>query len=133
MTLVPVNNKEVLYEAKVQRMPGMWASCEKLRDLRCMQRRERVNMIKVTEKYGISVDDMNCTVVNLAAPKTEKTGKISYKAIAFYSSLPGALRKILQLEQARGLSDHDMELREALQIVQECCRRFETVLERAEG
>lgn len=88
-------------------------------------------MIKVTDRYGISVDEMNCTVVNLTSPKKDKNGKISYKAIAYYSGLSGALRKILQLEQARGLSDHDMELREALQIVQESNKRFEMILRRA--
>lgn len=89
-------------------------------------------MIRVDDKYGIVTDDFNYSVVNhrVASKKKLKDGSesISYKTLAYYRTMGGALEKIIDLRTKDRLDDHDMDLREAVAIYREEVKRLESLL-----
>lgn len=89
-------------------------------------------MIRVTSKYGIDVDEMNYSVVDLRSPEEKKTKAgekyLYYRPIAFYSSLDGALRKISKLELAGVLSEGDVKLSDLVAMFKEQNDRLESML-----
>ena len=85
-------------------------------------------MIIVTERYGIDTSDShNYTVCDLGVTRTEK--RPNGKGIGHYSSLRSALRRVQECELMHAWSERDMDLKDALLLLQESNDRFESIAE----
>lgn len=83
-------------------------------------------MIKVTEKYYIKPDDIHYTVVE---QKVNKTDEITYLNIGYYRTFTQAVTACMKLVQADELGKVDMNLSEALKVLDRINKEFNDIVD----
>lgn len=78
-------------------------------------------MIKVTDTYGISVDDYNFTSGKIY---TDKEGKSILIKTRYFSSFPRALEDIANRVNMDRLQETDYDLMEAVKIIHKTYKEF---------
>lgn len=86
-------------------------------------------MIRVNKDYVIDVDATSYTA-KLDRHKKDKKGEDTYSLVGYYSCIENAIAGIIKDMNVRGLQE-DMDLVEALKVIQENNRQFEEILNKA--
>lgn len=82
-------------------------------------------MIKVTEKYYIKPDDNQYTVTE---KKINGKNETVYQNISYHTTLTNAVRACMRLVQADELAKTDMNLPEAIRVLNRLNREFSDML-----
>lgn len=82
-------------------------------------------MIKVTEKYYIKPDTDQYT---LTEKKVSNEGKTTYANLSYHTTLTNAVRACMRLVQADELSKEDINLPEAIRVLNRLNREFSDML-----
>ena len=83
-------------------------------------------MIKVTDKYFIDYDGGTPTVVKRTWSENKSCWK--YAPVCYPSTLKAALSKIMRLVNADEMKDQEINLNEALSIMDRNYKKFERLL-----
>lgn len=82
-------------------------------------------MIKVTEKYYIKPDTDQYT---LTEKKVNNEGKMTYANLSYHTTLTKAVGACMRLVQAEELTKVDMNLPEAIKVLNRLNREFSDML-----
>ena len=93
-------------------------------------------MIRLFDNWVIVVDPF-CYIVAKETGKTrsKKTGEITpvYRNYGYYSTLDGALKGFSKIIRTQSLSDVDVDINGAIEIVQECDNMIANLINKAVG